>query len=83
MVPTTIVHPNVVEGLETSLCRYPKNSWGNDMPIVSKVLSVEKSYSLKGGNSSRFIILCLVAIELVIKEQTNTIVTPVPSGIKV
>jgi hypothetical protein len=63
--PTTIVHPTMVGGLETSLYGYPKSPWGDDMLVVFKALSVEKCLPSKGGSSSRFTILCPVAIGLV------------------
>ena len=37
---------------------------GDDMLVVSKALSVEKCLPLKGGSSSRFTVLCPVAIGL-------------------
>ena len=65
VVRTTIVHPTMVGGLETSLYGYPKSPWGDDMSVVSKALSVEKCLPSKGGGSSRFTIFCPVAIGLV------------------
>ena len=47
---------------------------GDDMSVVSKAPSVEKSvYPRKGGSSSRFTILCPVAIGLVIRMNKHYI----------
>ena len=45
----------------------------DDMPVVFKAPSVEKVFTLKRGSSSRFTILCLVAIVLVIRMNKHYI----------
>ena len=68
MVPITTVHPTMVGGLNDLVVLVPKNALGGyDMSVVSWAPSVGKCSPSKGENSSRFTILCLVDIGLVIR----------------
>ena len=52
--------PNYGGGSWDLVVWVPKKTLGDDISVVFKVLSVEKCFPLKGGSSSRFIILCLI-----------------------
>ena len=61
VVPTTIIHPTMVKGLNDLVVYVPKKAFRR------MTLSAEKYLSSRGGSSSRFIIPCPATIELVIR----------------
>ena len=73
MVPTTIIQPTMVKGVNDLIVSVPIKPFGDDMSVVFKALSVEKCLPLSRINSSRITFLYLVDIGLVIRMNKHYI----------